>query len=181
MENSPKDLPDKSDLERVFFELFMNCQKGVFAYILSSVHHYADANDLFQETATVLWQKFDEFDQGTNFQAWAISIARNMVRSYFNRHKRSRLQFDDNLVKKIEDQTVSKLRNHDSRVESLKKCFEKLSDSNRQLMKLRYEQGMTVKLIASRLGKPLHGMYKYMARLQNSLLECIEKAMALSK
>jgi RNA polymerase sigma-70 factor (ECF subfamily) len=177
-ENSPA---NKSNQEAVFFELFMNCQKSLYAYILSSVHHYADANDLFQETATVLWQKFHEFDLGTNFQAWGISIAKNLIKSHFNKHRRSRLQFDDNLAKKIENETVAKLSNYDSRMESLKKCFEKLSDSNRQLIKLRYEEGLTIKLIASRFGKPLQGMYKYMARLQNALLECIEKTMALSE
>ena len=181
MEKDRNNLSGKSNQEAIFFELFMNSQKSVYAYILSSVHHYADANDLFQETATVLWQKFQEFDLDTNFQAWAISIAKNMVRNYFNKRKHTRLQFDEDLAKKIEDQTVSKLSNYDSRVEALKKCFEKLSDSNRQLLKLRYEEGMTIKLIASRFSKPLQGMYKYMARLQNALLECTEKTMAMSK
>ena len=181
METGKNKQPNQSDQEALFFELFVGCQRNIFAYILSSVRNHADANDLFQETATVLWQKFHEFEKDSNFMAWAISIAKNMVRNYFNQHKRSRLQFDDHLAKKIESQTLSKLSSHDSRMEALRKCFEKLSDSNRQLMKLRYEQGMTIKLIASRFGKPLQGTYKYMARLQNALLECIERTMALDE
>ncbi|MEN8127325.1 MAG: sigma-70 family RNA polymerase sigma factor [Planctomycetota bacterium] len=167
----------KSNNEAVFFELFMNSQKNLYAYILASVHNYADANDLLQETATVLWQKFDQFDLETNFQAWAIAIARNMIKNYFNKRKRSRLQFDDDLVQTIEKATVTGLKSYDARMEALKKCYEKLSDSNRLMMKLRYEDGMTIKSIASRVGKPIQGMYKFMARLQNSLLQCIEKTM----
>ena len=169
---------NKSNKEAVFFELFMNVQKSLYAYILSSVRNYADANDLLQETATVLWQKFDQFDQETNFLAWAISIARNMVRNHFSNRKRSRLQFDDSLVQTIEEATVAGLDSYDARMMALKKCYEKLSDANRLLIKLRYENGMTIKSIASHLGKPIHGMYKCVARLQDSLLQCIEKTMA---
>lgn len=169
---------NKSNKEAVFFELFMNVQRKLYAYILSSVHNYEDANDLLQETATVLWQKFDQFDQETNFLAWGISIARNMVRNHFRKRNRSRLQFDDSLVQAIEDATVAGLESSDARMMALKKCYEKLSDANRLLIRLRYENGMTIKSIASRFGKPIHGMYKYVARLQDLLLQCIENTMA---
>lgn len=169
---------NKSNKEAVFFELFMNVQRKLYAYILSSVHNYEDANDLLQETATVLWQKFDQFDQETNFLTWGISIARNMVRNHFRKRNRSRLQFDDSLVQAIEDATVAGLESSDARMMALKKCYEKLSDANRLLIRLRYENGMTIKSIASRFGKPIHGMYKYVARLQDLLLQCIENTMA---
>jgi len=165
--------------EAVFFELFMTSQNKLYAYILSSVHNYADASDLHQETATVMWQKFDQFEQGTNFLAWGVSIARNIVRNHFRSRNRSRLQFDDHLMQRIEDETISRLDSDDVRMDSLRKCFEKLSDANRLLIKLRYEEGMTVKSIATRFGKPLQGMYKFMARLQDSLLQCVEKTIAM--
>ena len=172
---------EKTTKESVFFQLFMNSQKNLYAYILSSVHNFNDANDLLQETATVLWQNFDKFDQKTNFLAWAISIARNLIRNYFNMRKKSRLQFDDELVQTIDAAIVKNIDGDNIKLESLKKCYEKLSDSSRLLIKLRYEDGMTVKSIASRFGRPLEGMYKFIARLQDSLMQCIEKTMALEK
>lgn len=171
----------KSTKEGAFFQLFMSSQKNLYAYILSSVHNFNDANDLLQETATVLWQKFDQFDRKTNFLAWAISIARNLIRNYFNMRKKSRLQFDGDLVQTIDVAMIDSLDGDNIKLESLKKCYEKLSDSSRMLIKLRYEDGMTVKSIASHFGRPLEGMYKFMARLQDSLLQCIEKTIALEK
>ena len=44
----------------------------VLAYINALVLDWNDADDLFQETCLVLWQKFDEFRPGTNFLAWAL-------------------------------------------------------------------------------------------------------------
>jgi RNA polymerase sigma-70 factor (ECF subfamily) len=171
----------KSTKEGVFFQLFMSSQKNLYAYILSSVRNFNDANDLLQETATALWQNFDKFDRKTNFLAWAISIARNQIRNYFNMRKKSRLQFDDELVHSIDAAMIDSIDGDNVKLDSLKKCYEKLSDSSRLLIKLRYEDGMTVKSIASRFGRPLEGMYKFMARLQDSLLQCIEKTMSLEK
>ena len=167
--------------EGVFFQLFMNSQKSLYAYILSSIHNFNDANDLLQETATVLWQNFDKFDRKTNFLAWAISIARNLIRNYFKMRNKSRLQYDDDLVQTIDAAMIDSLDGDNVRIESLKKCYEKLTDSSRQLIKMRYEDGITVKAIASHFGRPLEGMYKFMARLQDSLLHCIEKTAALEK
>lgn len=171
-EKLPKDV--------IFFQLFMDSQRKLHSYILASIHNYADANDILQETATVMWRKFNEFDQNTSFIAWAISIARNLIRNYFNKRKRLRLQFDDELVQSIETRTIQQLIDGDNeKLEALEKCCEKLTDLNRYILKLRYRDGMTIKSIASRLGKSISGMYKFMARLQDSLLKCVEKTMIM--
>lgn len=165
--------------ESLFFQLFMNSQKNLYAYILASVHNFNDAEDILQETAAVLWQNFDKFDPETNFLAWAISIARNIIRNYFSSRKKSRLQFDDSLMESIEQAAADCLERNNMRMEALKKCCEKLSESSRLLIQLRYEQGMTVKSIASRFGRPISAMYKALARLQDALLECTERLMAV--
>jgi RNA polymerase sigma-70 factor (ECF subfamily) len=43
---------------------------------------------------------------------------------------------------------------------------------------MRYNKGMTIKAIASQLNRPVQGMYKAMARLQDTLQRCIEKELA---
>ncbi len=174
-------LESKPTKESLFFQLFMSSQKNLYAYILASVHNFNDAEDIMQETAAVMWQNFDKFDPDTNFLAWAISIARNMVRNYFSSRKKSRLQFDDSLMESIEQSAIRNLERNSMRIEALKRCCEKLSESSRLLIQLRYEQGMTVKSIASRFGRPIAGMYKALARLQDALLECTERIMAVEK
>lgn len=171
----------KSPDDTIFFQLFMASQKSFYAYILASVHNFDDANDILQETATIMWRRFEEFDQDTNFTAWGIAIAKNMVRNYFRERKHSRLQFDDDLIHTIQEKTVKEIESGSERLEALKKCFQKLTNTNRHLLKLRYEEGMTIKEIATKLGRPLQGMYKYISRLQNSLSICIEKKMAIDE
>ena len=160
--------------ERLFFQLFMAHQRNLYAYILAAVHNYSDAEDILQETATVMWRRFSEFKQGTSFVAWGIVIARNQILKFFNDHKRSRIQFDDDLLKTIEDATLRETRRLESLTEAFHHCFQKLSDAHRKVLHLRYKDGMTIKAIANMTGKPISGMYKAFARVQDALQRCIE-------
>ena len=72
---------DSAQTER-FLRHFLSHQNRIYATILMLIPNNADAEDLFQETATVLWRKFGEFTEGTNFAAWAASIARYRVLNY---------------------------------------------------------------------------------------------------
>jgi hypothetical protein len=40
------------------------------------VPYAAEADDIFQETAATIWEKFSEYEQGTDFKNWALTIAR---------------------------------------------------------------------------------------------------------
>ena len=164
--------------EGLFFQLFMSHQKSLYAFILASVRNYADANDILQETATVMWGKFGEFDKGTNFVGWGISISRNLIKKYFRERKMSRVQFDDKLFQDISEKVEKGLSKMDGRLEALKRCSQRLSDTARLLISMRYNEGMTIKAIASQLNRPVQGMYKAMARLQAALQRCIEKELA---
>ena len=65
-----------------FAELLRLHTSQVLGYINSLVLNWSDADDLFQETCLVLWQKFDEFQSGTNFLAWALRIADHKVMKF---------------------------------------------------------------------------------------------------
>jgi len=167
--------------DEAFFQLFMGSQKNLFAYILACVHNYADTNDILQETATVMWRKFDTFDRSTCFVAWGIAIARNNIRSYYASKKNNRLQFSEKVMQMIDTAAVNDLPETQHRLIALQKCYDQLSESNRVILKLRYHSGLTIKTIANRLDKPIQGMYKRLSRLHDSLLQCIEKKMAVSE
>jgi len=48
-------------------ELSLLGQKGIYAFILFLLISPSDADDILQETLTVMWKKFDEFESGTSF------------------------------------------------------------------------------------------------------------------
>ena len=175
-ENTNKHI--ETSLDSLFFQLFMSHQKSFYAFILASVHNYSDTEDLLQESATVMWRKFSDFEQGTDFFAWGLSIIRYNILTFFNERKRSRIQFSDNLLKAITETTTAKLATVDRRFKALQQCCKKLSEHNQYLIHLRYDEGLTVKKIAEKIGKPVQGLYKTMARIQDALQKCIARVLA---
>src|SRR5215216_2848989 len=57
-------------------QLFVKHQLGLRAFILSLEPNFTDAEDLLQEVFLVITRKANDFEEGTNFFAWACTIAR---------------------------------------------------------------------------------------------------------
>lgn len=62
-----------------YMRLLMNNEEKLFRFIQPLVGRYADAQEVMQETAIALWQKFSEYDASKPFLPWAKSFARYKV------------------------------------------------------------------------------------------------------
>src|ERR1700761_39547 len=81
-----------------FVALWTASSRQVYAYILMLLPHWADADEAFQETSRVLWEKFDQFEVGTDFTAWACRIAYFKVLDVRARRQRGPLSFSDEFL-----------------------------------------------------------------------------------
>jgi len=175
----PSKLPDEqgdgpSSTER-FLALLMSNQRRVHAFILSLVPNRNDADDLLQESIIVMWRKFESFQPGTDFLAWAMAIARFEVMRHRQKHARSKLVFGEDLLDSLAAMTLAKSEQFEARHDALERCLGKLSDRDRELITLRYQEGLAIKEVASRVGRPAGGMYKAMARVHTALSLCVRK------
>jgi RNA polymerase sigma-70 factor, ECF subfamily len=165
--------PDEHDFGR----LFVLYQPRIYGYIRSLVIHRGDAEDLLQETASVLWRKFDEFQPGSNFLAWALSVARYQVMYFRQRRKRDVLQFSDRFLDLVSADTVAQSAWLGDLQKYLDECMEKLEPPDRDLFELRYRSDQTTKSLADRLGRPPTTIYNALNRIRRLLVECVERAM----
>ena len=76
-------------------------QQRVYLFILSLLPNPADAEEVLQETNLVLWRKFEEFEPGTNFKAWAFQTAYYKIQSFLSRQERDRARFGDEFLEKV--------------------------------------------------------------------------------
>ena len=72
------------------FHLFTRHQNRIYGYILTLMPHSADTEDIMQETASVAWEKFETFEEGTDFAAWLKKIAFHKVMDYREPGRRCR-------------------------------------------------------------------------------------------
>ena len=76
-------------------ELLRKHERQLFGYIFSLARNLQDTEDLFQQTAIAMWEKFDQFEQGTNFAAWACTMARFRSLTFIQRNRRGDLSFSE--------------------------------------------------------------------------------------
>lgn len=156
-----------------YIRLLMNNQVRISTYIQTLVQNYQDAEDIFQETATIAWEKFDEYEPGSNFASWAMMIARYRIMYYWQKNKKSIVHYSDAAVKSIEDyisNTGQKTSNNQSYLEE---CMQKLPVQDRSLIRMRYSRKITIKAMAEELGRSIHGLYGTLSRIHLALAECI--------
>ena len=60
----------------------------ILSYLHAVLLNWNDAEDVFQDTCLVLWQKFDEFRPGTGFLAWALCIAQHKAMNFQKKQAR---------------------------------------------------------------------------------------------
>ena len=153
-------------------------QPRIYAYILTLVPNYTDADDLMQETAEVMWARFEESEPIGNFASWGMRIAQNKILNHYAKKKRRRIVFDADLVNDLAVRTKAACAETDARAEALQKCLGKLKDRDRRLIRALYEQGMTIKQLALQMERPVQGFYKTMARIHDALHQCIRQTLA---
>lgn len=162
-----------------FLKLFLKHQTQIYGYIISLIPNVADAQDIFQESSTVMWKKFHTFEPGTNFVAWCIRIAHLDVLCYYRKHKNRKVTFDSNAIACIVNETERRSSDFNDRIDALEQCIDGLSVNCKYLIKLRYEKTVPVRDIATQLGKSVSSVYKVFARIHLQLQRCMHRRLSI--
>jgi RNA polymerase sigma-70 factor (ECF subfamily) len=164
----------------VFLPLFLKNERRLYAYILTLLPHRADADDVLQEVSLVLWDKFDEQNPPGDFAAWACRIAYFKVLDFYKKRQRSRVRFSQAMLDRVAETAVEQagVLQLDARSEALSACLEKLSFKDRDLLGRRFAEGSTTQSTAAALGRSVEALYKALARIRQSLFECVTRSLA---
>ena len=172
---------DDISIHRVkqFGELLAECHRDLFTFIYSLVQHHADAEDVYQQVAVVLWQKFDTFEIGTNFAAWATTVAHNIARDFIRSRRRKAITFSDDVLEAIAA-AHSANRGWKSRdaSDALDRCLEKLSEKERGLLKRCYSHKPDFAAIAQQENRTIGAIYQAICRIRKNLFLCVQRKLA---
>ncbi|HZU35693.1 MAG TPA: sigma-70 family RNA polymerase sigma factor [Gemmataceae bacterium] len=152
-------------------------QTRLYAYIYSLVHEFNDADDLFQQTALILWKKFGEFDRERSFFSWACGIARLEVLNFLRNRGRHRLYFSDDLnlllIEAHEEVAEPELM---ERRQALATCIAKLRERDQELLLECYQESGGVNQAAERRGRSPQSVFNSLRRIRRALFMCITRA-----
>ncbi|MBN1394994.1 MAG: sigma-70 family RNA polymerase sigma factor [Pirellulales bacterium] len=177
--DKPGETPKLNRAERAdeFARLFGRHARQVYSYILTLIPHWADAEDVFQETSAIIWEKFDQYIPGTNFRAWACQIAYYRAVWFRQRQKKLAVPFGEDFFRLVAAEMVSQGESLERRHAALAGCMERLPERDRKLVERSYAPGMTIRQAALELGRSPETTYKALKRIHRELYECVEIAM----
>ena len=159
-----------------FVKLFTTHQAKINSYILTLVPNYSDSADIMQETAMMIWSKFPEFEVGSNFLSWGLSIAHYRVLEFRRKKKKiNEIGISEDVLEKIRLVTQDKKDSSNEQIVSLKKCFTLLDKNDQQIILLRYHENLKLREVAEKMDKSLQSIYRRISRVQESLFKCVKK------
>jgi RNA polymerase sigma-70 factor, ECF subfamily len=169
--------PNRSERGDEFASLFGRHARQIYSYILTLTPHWADAEDVFQETSTILWQKLDDFTPGTNFLAWACQIAYYRALWFRERQKKVATPLDRQFLELVAAETLSQHDVLEDRHLALADCMKRLVQRDRELVERAYAKGTTIKEAALNLGRSPDAAYKALKRIHRELFDCVETSL----
>jgi RNA polymerase sigma-70 factor (ECF subfamily) len=147
-------------------------------YIYSLVHNLQDTEDLYQQSCVLMWQKFGDFQQDTDFARWACSISHYVVANYLRQRRSQRRCFSEEfLADYARWEQDRKAEVPESYSSALDDCIDKLSKFDQQFIKERYCSGEPIKEIAKRYNRSPQSLCNSLGRIRAALLKCVERTL----
>jgi len=165
-----------NDLHGEFLKLFLKHNSALYAFILARGVRPDRADDLLQNSAAVLWGKFREYQPGTNFLAWAFSVARlEILKSLDKDRVQARvLRLDEETLRGLETLEVEQGdRVLDDRKDILVGCLKKLGETAGKLIRLRFGDALPFEDIARRLSLTSAAARVKVCRIMKALRDCV--------
>ncbi len=160
----------------VFLTLLMTNQRRINSFILSLVPNFNDADDIMQETITVMWRKFEHFQIGTDFAGWGLKVAYYCILNYRKQKSKDKLVFSENLFQQMKEVAQAKQDQTDERIKHLRRCIGKLKTEDQRFLKARYELDCNARNLALQMNRSIQYIYKHLARIHHTLNRCVKQA-----
>ncbi len=166
------------DPQAEFLGLFLKNHEDLRAFIGSMIRDRHACDDLLQDVALVLWQKFGEYDRQRSFGAWARGVTAKRILQSFDKARKIPLPFSPEAVEALVEAYDATDTQASALNEALEFCLKTLPEKSRRLITLRYEQAMKLGEIADVLDSSLDAVHKALSRIRIALRRCVEQRLA---
>ena len=174
----PADPPHRPDdptaAQQRFLSLFLRSEREIYRYVAALIPNVKDAEDIVQQTALALWEKFDAYDPARPFTPWACRFALNKARQWIERHQRWKALLERGLAEELAQRRAELQPELERRLKHLEDCLDKLPPDQRGLVVGYYYDRTEIASLAERSGKTVAATYKMLQRVRQTLQRCVE-------
>jgi len=150
----------------------------VRGFLAARVYHLADAEDLAQDTFVKAYEKLEDYELGTNFRAWLMSIAQFLLNNHWRKNgNRATVmeKFRHDIAESIQTELkVAHEEVDESRIPKLLDCITKLPDNLRKVIRSGLD-GEKISILAKQLNLQANAVYQLRHRAHIALRKCMNQ------
>ena len=135
------------------------------------------ADDIYQQVVLAALQHADQLRDARHVVAWALRAARH--RALDLAHRRRLVPLPDEVLDLMEaDWADPDPGGWSDRAEALHRCLGRVADPAREVLRLRYADGLSAVAIACKLRRTADAVYQMLSRTHRALRKCVERELA---
>ena len=148
------------------------------AYIWSIVRDVHITDDVFQELCLRAIKKCDEIQDESHLLAWLRTVSKNLAIDFLRKKNNQAIVFDQSVLELLESQWEEDSQvNQNETLDALRECLTALTPNAKEIIKLRYRDGLRSSEVAKKLGRKVEAIYKALTRTHRALILCIQGKM----
>jgi RNA polymerase sigma-70 factor (ECF subfamily) len=154
--------------------LLLRERAKVLAYTYAIVRDHQAAEDVFQDVSVLAIDRAPEIEGERHFLGWVRNAARFKALKARRQRRGQPVALEDEVLDLL-DGTWQRYDEVPARemIDALRGCLDRLTPNARQLVELKYVDGLGGALIASRLGRQVRSIYTALSRIHRALSECL--------
>ena len=173
---------DPASRDEAYLRLLAEHERALSAYVFSLVASRADAADILQECKLALWRMFERFEPGSNFLAWARTVALHQILNYRRAAKRRpESPHERDFIEAVAAEIDRRSDELNRRAELLRHCLKKLPERHRAIVVWRYYDEYEIDAIAQKSDRSVVAVYRLLSRIREALNDCISRQLAASR
>ncbi len=159
-----------------FLRLFLSSERELLRYVATLVPCAGDAEEIVQQTAVVLWEKFDQYNPQHPFTPWGCRFALNVAKQWMARQQRWKALLNGKLAEELLRRRNELLPDMEARIRHLDECMGKLPEDQRDIIDGYYFRKAKIESISRESSRSVDAIYKALQRIRQALRNCIESA-----
>lgn len=141
-----------------------------------------DVDEVAQRSFIAAFTRLSDYELGTNFAAWLLTIARFRLKTEVSRLRRvadyHARYAPDLLQRELERRAIESPELQEIRLEHLRTCLSRLGEDLYRFIRWRYVEEIPLEEMAARSGRSVAAVKKQLWKLRRKLHACVEAAMA---
>ena len=167
--------PQSTEVIKAMTVHWTKAQPTVAAFICSFVRDPHSADDLLQQTAERVVERYGQYDASRPFLPWVMTIAKHCVFDEARRNgRKTKVMLLGEAAEAVVDAFVAESPLDHSVAARLRKCLDRLTPKARQALGLRYGNDWKPKRIAEHLSITANAATVMLHRARAALRACLD-------